>query len=494
MFLVPLDTHRQWFRFHHLFRDLLRFRLDATDPMAEHQILERAAQWHLERGELDDGVEYLLRARSWDKVLDVVMGCGPEIFERGEMATVIRWISAVPEPVRTDRHDVSLLLGMLKGNEGQPAIAEDILGRVAADPDSTDGERVCSQIMLASLAQWRPRPEISIDLAMNGLEILHRRGDIKIPVIMNLTNQASLETVGAVSCGWAQFQKGDYEQAHDWLDQGLATKGATYPIWRISALGSLGLVEAWCGNTGRAAALSDEALAIAKEVGLLAHPSSAEAFLASALAALEMGVPLRAALALHEGVLRAESNRRSQVSWFGHLQLALLHEAEGRHDQAEAMALSTRNDLGAPPPMIVADRLRALQSRLLRLNGSPYQAQRTLGAETAHSPALTYERAMAALSNWRPRRGLQVRRRNAPILRGCRATGEPRLPLLAILAGRHRRLGRRGRDSFCCRNGARRAILTDRSVRTCRTADHGPGLKVAPYAVGVSRPHPPAGT
>jgi LuxR family transcriptional regulator, maltose regulon positive regulatory protein len=397
MFLVPLDTHRQWFRFHHLFRDLLRFQLHAQDSMAASQILKQAAGWHLQRGEMKDGVEYLLRAQSWDEVLEVAMSCGSEISEKGEMATVIRWITAVPESERACRRDVSLLLGMLKANEGQPASAEDILGRVFTNPMSTDGERVCSQILLASLAQWRPRPDISIDLAMRGLKEL-QRGDMRIPVIMNLTNEASLATMATLSCGWAHFQRGDYEAARDWLDRALTTKGATYPIWRISALGSLGLVEAWCGNIGRAAALSDESLAIAKEVGLLAHPSTAEAFLASALAALEAGAPRRGALALHEGVLRAEANRRGQVSWFGHLQLALLHEAEGRYDRAEMVAHAARSDLGAPPPSIVADRLRALQCRLLRLNGVHLQARPSVGEKTAGSPALTYERGMAALS------------------------------------------------------------------------------------------------
>ena len=307
MFLVPLDTHRQWFRLHHLFRDVLRFQLQAKAPMAAREMLQQAARWHLQRGEVNEAVDYLLRNQSWDEVLEVVMSCGSEIFEKGEMATVIRWISKVPEAARGDRHDVSLLLGMLKGNEGQPATAENILGQISADPHSTDGERACSQIVLASLAQWRPRPEISIDLAMRGLKMLEEDRDLRIPVIMNLTNHASLETVGALSCGWAHFQKGDYEQARDWLDRALTTGGATYPIWRISALGSLALIDAWCGNIGRAAVLSDEALAIAKEVGLLAHPSTGEAFLASALAALEAGAPLRAALASSRGSFESRS-------------------------------------------------------------------------------------------------------------------------------------------------------------------------------------------
>ena len=43
MFLVPLDTSREWYRFHHLFRDLLRFRLRAEDPELESHLLHKAA-------------------------------------------------------------------------------------------------------------------------------------------------------------------------------------------------------------------------------------------------------------------------------------------------------------------------------------------------------------------------------------------------------------------------------------------------------------------
>ena len=119
---------------------------------------------------------------------------------------------------------------------------------------------------------------------------------------MNLTHPASLETMAVLSRGRAHFQAGDLEQARDWLERGLATRGATYPIWKVSGLGSLGLLEAWVGNTERAVALSDEALTIAREVGLLAHPCIAEAYLTSALVALERGEPGRASLSLHEGI------------------------------------------------------------------------------------------------------------------------------------------------------------------------------------------------
>ena len=397
MFLVPLDPRRQWFRFHHLFRDMLRFTLRAERPAAEERLLRRAATWHLERGEVDVGLEYLLRARSWDDVLDVIMSRGSEVFERGQMATVIRWISQVPEQARDGRRDVNLLLGILKGVEGQAAGAEDILGRVASDVDASLGERACAEVFLASLAQWRPRPEVTIDMALSALELLDRVGDSRIPGIMELTSPQSLETMAVIACGRAQFYAGEMEQGREWLDRGLATRGATYPVWKASGLGSLALLEAWCGNLGRSRAHSDEALAVAREVGLMAHPCTADAYLAQAFAALETGATGRAALSLHEGELRAAANRRNQLSWFGHLASALLSEADDHREEATIAAQAPRNDLGAPPPPIVAERLTALRSRLLRLGGSPQSAQRLLATASSQSLTLTVEHASAFL-------------------------------------------------------------------------------------------------
>jgi LuxR family maltose regulon positive regulatory protein len=158
------------------------------------------------------------------------------------------------------------------------------------------------------------------------------------------------------------------------------------------------MLEASRGNTHRALALSGEALAIAKEVGLLAHPSTAEAYLTASLVALERGEPGRASLSLHEGILRADANRRSQLSWLGHLEEALLQEADGKREQAMTTVLSARSDLGAPPPPFVADRLFALRARLLRLGGVPEEGQRRLTTTPSGAAVLDFERGVTALT------------------------------------------------------------------------------------------------
>jgi LuxR family transcriptional regulator, maltose regulon positive regulatory protein len=397
MFLVALDTRREWFRFHHLFRDLLRFRLRAEDPPAESVLLRRAADWHFARGRSDAGLEYLLRAKDWSGALEVIVNTGSEVFERGEMATVIGWIRRIPESARSGRRDVSLLLGALLLTEGQAAEAEDILRQVTIDSSASPGERAFAQCSLAALAQWRPRPEFTVSVATRALEMLTDLGDAPLPDVMGISDRPSLETMVLVSLGRAHFQAGSIGPARECLERALLSAGAAYSTWRIHGLGALALLEAWSGRTTRAEELAGEALATARDVGLLSHPAVADAYLAVTLTARERGEPHRAALSLREGVQRAEANRRSQLVWVGHLESALLEASDGKMDRASATLLSINQEMAAPPPPIVADRILALRGRLLRVAGSPEQSLRMTTEAASRSPHVVVERTAAAL-------------------------------------------------------------------------------------------------
>ena len=401
MFLVPLDTHRTRFRFHHLFRDLMRYRLRVEEPSAEAPLLRQAAEWYFQRGEVSHAVEFLLRAREWERVLEIVLSRGSDVFERGQMATVIRWIEGVPESIRAGRHSVSLLLSFLKGAEGQAAAGEDLARKVITDPTATDGERLCATALLTLLAQWRPRPETTVELAVRSLDLLDSLEDVdqlRIPAVMGLTDAQSLRTIALISGGRAHFLVGNMEGARDWLERGLVSVGAAYSVWKLSCLGSLALLEAWCGRAHRAEALAGEALAVAHGVDTLAHPSTADAYLALTFVALHRSQPNKAALYLHEATLRAFANQRLQLMWICQFARALVHAAEGLTDEATTTILSATLELDSPPPPIVADRLFALRSRLLRLSGLPEQAMRVAGESDSRSHFVTFELALDALA------------------------------------------------------------------------------------------------
>ena len=395
MFLVPLDTRREWFRFHNLFRDLLRYHLRAEEPGAEATLLAGAADWYLARGDVERAVEYLLRAKEWERALTIVRTRGAQVYERGELRTVIRWMTELPDSVVHDRLDLLLLLGLLRGLEGQVVAAADPLRRVVNDPDATISQQLVAHAILACQAWWSPHPESSVDAATRSLSLLEANPGSPTPDLLGLTHYESLMTMTLFSGGRAHFLAGDQAEARRWLERATRSVGAAYAPWRISSLGSLALVEAWCGRTGRADELATESLAVAEQANLVDHASTADAYLAASLVAAERSDPERAERMLTRGLVRAAATRRTQLMWIAHLVRAMLGETDSIAEIADVPE--------GPPPPVVRDRLTAVRQRERRLSGrdSPPWAAEPEGAD---APATRFEHTASALAHLQPQR------------------------------------------------------------------------------------------
>ena len=389
-FLIPLDDHQEWFRFHHLFRDLLRLRARSENAGAENRILTDAAEWHLRRGESATAIEYLLRASKWEAATKTILDHGSSVLERGEMAKLIGWIDRIPQRFRADHVDLLLLHGILAGMDGRATESENLLRTAADHPRATLGQSACALSFLADLAQWRPHPQASIDCAEQALAALDRLGDAPTPDLLQLTDPHSLAAVALIAGGRAHFLAGNFEQARDWLERGLSSQGALYSVWRISALGSMALAEAWCGETLRALERADEALATAEDTGLYLHPSTADAFLARALIAFDAGDADQAEFELQEARARVEANERLQLLWVAHGLSVRLRFAQEHPNVQTAPP-------GVPPP-VVADLLLAVRARELRLDGAPGAAIRALSERPSHSSSVLFELGAARLS------------------------------------------------------------------------------------------------
>ncbi|ANJ28353.1 LuxR C-terminal-related transcriptional regulator [Agromyces aureus] len=416
MFLVAIDQRRTRVRFHHLFRDLLRYRLRAEDAAEERRLLVAAADFHLAHGELTPAVEYLLRSREWDRALDAIMSRGSDVFERGEMHTVIRWITAVPEHARADRLDVQLELGILVGMQGESIRAADAFRRVADDPRATNGERAIADAWISATAQWCTSPDETLRAAERLLARLELES-IDTPDLMGLTTPELLRTLATGSGGRSHFLLGDLVEAEAWIEQGLATDGVAYPPYRVGLLGSLALLHAWSGRLADAELLAAEAIETAAAAALVMHPIIADAYLAQALVAHERGRPEAAARPLENGVIAAESNHRSQLSWIARYEAALAAGLEGRFEDAleltelvphdaDGAAGAGRIPASAPAPVpapapAVRDRLVAARMSALRRSGRAEQAlhlypadRRGLGA----APSIALEAVAASLA------------------------------------------------------------------------------------------------
>jgi len=110
LFLVPLDEVRGWWRYHHLFADLLRARLEQEQPGRVPELHRNAATWYEQRGLADDAIRHAVAAgeMTWAARL-IERHYDAVFFLRGEAATIHRWLAALPEDLVRSRP--RLLLG-----------------------------------------------------------------------------------------------------------------------------------------------------------------------------------------------------------------------------------------------------------------------------------------------------------------------------------------------------------------------------------------------
>jgi LuxR family maltose regulon positive regulatory protein len=129
LFVVPLDDRRHWYRYHHLFRDVL---LDSlADGVAE--LHRRAGEWYDEAGEAVPAVRHLLAAGEIDRAADVVERAIPELRRTRQEATLRRWVDDLPAEVVARR----------------PVVAAGFVGALMASNEFGDVERRLGDIVRA---------------------------------------------------------------------------------------------------------------------------------------------------------------------------------------------------------------------------------------------------------------------------------------------------------------------------------------------------------
>jgi ATP/maltotriose-dependent transcriptional regulator MalT len=103
LFVVPLDEVRGWWRYHHLFADLLRARLQAEGPGRVQALHRAAAAWCEEHDLADDAVRHALAAGDPEWAARLVERHVETLLGRGEGVTLRRWLSALPAQAVRDR-------------------------------------------------------------------------------------------------------------------------------------------------------------------------------------------------------------------------------------------------------------------------------------------------------------------------------------------------------------------------------------------------------
>jgi LuxR family maltose regulon positive regulatory protein len=125
LLLVPLDRSGQWYRYHHLFRDMLLAELEHIEPSLLPVLRRRAAAWCLDNDRAEEALEYSLAAEDVDMVARLLQTLWSPAYRQGRIATLQRWFRWLEERDGIERYPLNAMnAAFLAEKTGQPAQAE----------------------------------------------------------------------------------------------------------------------------------------------------------------------------------------------------------------------------------------------------------------------------------------------------------------------------------------------------------------------------------
>jgi LuxR family maltose regulon positive regulatory protein len=136
LFLIPLDAERRWWRFHHLFGDLLRARLRRAEGAQLPELHRRAAGWCEQHGLIDEAIRHALASGDAIWAGRLVEEYANETLRRGENVSLGRWLSMLPDEVVRSRPALCLAQSLMEFHRGHLDAAERLLEQAerAFDP------------------------------------------------------------------------------------------------------------------------------------------------------------------------------------------------------------------------------------------------------------------------------------------------------------------------------------------------------------------------
>jgi LuxR family transcriptional regulator, maltose regulon positive regulatory protein len=226
-FLIPLDDRRHWYRYHHLFADVLRMHLMAEQPDQVPILHQHASEWYEQNGSAPDAIRHALAGEDFERAAGLIELATPAMNRIRQEATVLNWMKALPEALFKDRPVLSILyVGALMGNgkiEGVEARLRDAERWLEVITDS--GERP-KDIVVVNEEEFRRLPGA---IAMYHAGLALARGDVPETAryarwVLDLVPEEDHLGRGAAAAllGLALWTGGDLAAAHRTFAEGMA--------------------------------------------------------------------------------------------------------------------------------------------------------------------------------------------------------------------------------------------------------------------------------
>jgi LuxR family maltose regulon positive regulatory protein len=281
LFLVPLDRDRQWYRYHHLFQELLRAELEQAEPDLAPRLLGRAGEWCVANGQPEAAFGYAQEAGDVDRAARLFEQCGPLVYQSGRVATTERWLGWLEAHGAMERNAAVAALGAAVASTwGRPAEAErlaDAAERASYQGSLPDGS--------ASVDSWLAI--VRAQLCRRG--VARMRADAEYAV-RTLARGSFNRPNASLQLALSQWLAGEVDQADD-LFADVAEEGLELGTLEAAALalGERAAIAIGRGAWVQAEELVERALQMIRRSRMEEYPTSAFVWALAARVALHRG-------------------------------------------------------------------------------------------------------------------------------------------------------------------------------------------------------------
>ncbi len=312
LFLVPLDYHGEWYRYHGLFVDLLRKRLHETQKDVVLDLHRKAGRWYAENRMLNQAVEHSLSGQDYAVSASLIQRNAERILIHGEAATFLRWLEAFPSEQMYTHPALIVYKGMALMLLGKiPERELSLLQEIAASSESfrceADTLRALYAVMKgnaveairlseSALGQLPPERSLLRILAADSLAMAHAlRGDStsamqafeQVVAVAQQAGNLIMTLIGLANLAGLRYQRGQLHEARDAYQQVLDISKErlgvrSQPMGR-ALLGMGELAREWNDLEGAHAYLSEAAESFKQfvDIGLpIAYVSIARVYIA----------------------------------------------------------------------------------------------------------------------------------------------------------------------------------------------------------------------
>ncbi|HEX5440912.1 MAG TPA: LuxR C-terminal-related transcriptional regulator, partial [Ktedonobacterales bacterium] len=412
LFVVALDDEGRWYRYYHLFADLLRHHLGEESPELVSALHRRAARWLEADGQITEAAHHLFAIPDYAAAADLLERISNELMRRGDVDALMGLFQQMPEETLAERPALSLSLAEASFARGELA---------ASDRHITTAEQAVARMPTATDDEQRRHRLLAGRIAADRAVLASMHGDADATFVYAqtarecLTDDDILRRCGmAITLGHAWRHKGDLAAADDAYSEAVRlSAAASSPFMAALATDMRTLVANARGQLHLSANLSRQIIALAESRGEAARAMAGSAWNNLGWQLYEWNDLAAAEDAFLKALALGEPWTDTDDQVNAHLWLTFVYQARGKPEQARASLQRADEHLRAAeregqsfpwlPPLIAA-----ASARLALMHGDLADAERwmtTIRGEFSQNVAirpleeLTRARVLLALGH-----------------------------------------------------------------------------------------------